>query len=150
MKTINEVISDLFFEINNNAGQYEGQIQMLQDALIYLQKYEEFLDLSAALPDYYELLEFWHENHNVGYQKTVETVIKPACIPDVENMPLTLEELKQMEGKPIWIVNERFGWAGWEIVWNFPGNKMETRDDSWNIDEMGTEWNAYRKERENE
>ena len=137
MKTIDEVVHAL--EICDSAiddcascayfsVDCENLRPLRADALTYLQKYQEMLD----------------------YQKTVETLIKPACIPDVENKPLTLEELKQMEGKPVWIVNERLGWAGWEIIWNFPGNKMETREDSWNIDEIGTEWNAYRKERENE
>ena len=135
MKTLDEVIKALEICIDPKGcgncpyADYDGAPgcfgEEREDALKHLKKYRKLLDS----------------------QKSAKMENKPACVSEMENKPLTLEELKQMEGKPVWIVNERLGWAGWEIVWNFPGNKMETRDDSWNIDEMGTEWNAYRKER---
>ena len=130
------------------------------DALHYMKEYQKLIDFSAALPDYYELLEFWHEHHDVGYQKTVEMVIKPACIPDMENKPLTFEELKQMERKPVWIEWLKYDIWGyrdkgsWWLVGEVRINDIiiaQYLDEAELCPEdLDVVWNAYRKERENE
>ena len=69
------------------------------------------------------------------------------------NDPLTWDELKQMEGKPVWI--ELLGngqWKGWDVIAGFDeddfGVAMVTvhNDDYYKLD-LGKTWQAYRKER---
>ena len=44
--TIDEVVSFLQFEIENNAGQYEGQKQMFDYALLYLKLLQKMIRIS--------------------------------------------------------------------------------------------------------
>ena len=66
-----------------------------------------------------------------------------------ENVPITWEELKQMEGKPVWVESKRYG-ARWYLLENVSDNCLVCigiygerapyyRDDD--------DWQAYRKER---
>ena len=70
------------------------------------------------------------------------------------NNPLTWDELKAMEGKPIWV--ELLGkgrWKGWDVIGGFDddefGKAMVTvRGDDYYLDDLSKTWQAYRKERE--
>ena len=79
----------------------------------------------------------------------------------VKNDPLTWDELRQMEGKPVWIwlsprIKNTPGSGRWEIIYKFNpigGNKnlfeMETESRSrFKRKYQGDLWQAYRKERE--
>ena len=91
----------------------------------------------------------------LDYQKQAETVIKDAQLPDVENKALTWDELRQMEGKPVWV--EGYYPSSWCIVRGVQVNKDGTEDivlDGLNHmigigrdDKYGTGWQAFRKER---
>ena len=70
-----------------------------------------------------------------------------------DNPPLTWDELKQMEGKPVWVECEYYP-SRWAIITgvydckiSIVGNRLL---DSELKDEQGEIWQAYRKERENE
>jgi len=74
------------------------------------------------------------------------------------NDPLTWDELKQMEGKPVWVelTYPKGGYSHWGIIEGFPkaGYEFITlrgfhQIDSFSLmdEEMGTTWQAYRKER---
>lgn len=69
------------------------------------------------------------------------------------NEPLTWDELKQMEGKPVWI--ELLGkgkWKGWDIIGGFDDDDFgfatcTVRGDDYYLADLEKTWQAYRKER---
>ena len=74
----------------------------------------------------------------------------------VKNDPLTWDELKQMEGKPVWIKYGNNQQSRWVIIYGFHGRKSELQymlvsgtypDTFWQKD-MGADeyWQAYMKE----
>lgn len=103
----------------------------------YLKEFQAMQDEIAALPDYYELVNFWAESQ--------------------ANPPLTWDELKTMEGKPVWVeYGIGFNQKRWVVIHSFhntgsfcymnvSGNYPDT---FWQKD-MGEDefWQAYRKER---
>lgn len=70
------------------------------------------------------------------------------------NDPLSWDELKTLEGKPIWVeLLKTSDWKGWDVVSGFTddddfGEFMVTVRDDYFKSEFGKTWNAYRKERE--
>lgn len=105
-----------------------------KDALHYLREYrdkhEEMLQMEEAL----------------GYCEMAE------------NRPLTWDELKQMEGKPVWVelTFPEGAYSHWGIIWGFPKAGYEFME-LWGFHEIqsfsvmqkeqGKTWQAYRKER---
>jgi len=66
------------------------------------------------------------------------------------NPPLTWDELKTMEGKPVWVEGDRGNM--WIIVGSFPRWMPNAFADSvphiwWKKEYLGKTWQAYRKER---
>ena len=74
--------------------------------------------------------------------------------PDLTNMiPLTLEQLREMDGEPVWVVLTNEKWSrlnGWYLVHR--GSAYLARIDDWELDaeEYGVEWLAYRRPPEGE
>ena len=72
----------------------------------------------------------------------------------VPNEPLTWDELKQMEGKPVWVEVDGNWWGRfWAFVEigndsfiNFYQKGQEYPEDLWKSN-IGKTWNAFRKER---
>ena len=69
------------------------------------------------------------------------------------NEPLTLEQLREMDGEPVWVVlvDEKFsGLNGWYLVHH--GSAYLARIDDWELDydKYGVEWLAYRRPPEGE
>ena len=73
-----------------------------------------------------------------------------------ENAPLTWSELKQMEGKPVWVEYISCNRKAWAIVDCFYTDaflkdrmNVALPHDYWNLEKemMGKTWQAYRKER---
>ena len=72
------------------------------------------------------------------------------------NNTLTWEQLKQMEGKPVWVEYESYT-PDWEVIENvgatrgavgdFTGNFIETHMSILHKEDQGKTWQAYRKER---
>ena len=67
------------------------------------------------------------------------------------NEPLTLEQLREMDGEPVWVVlvDEKFsGLNGWYLVHH--GSAYLARIDDWELDDdkYGVEWLAYRRPKE--
>ena len=131
MKTLDEVIHGIECQNCTNCAYYDDsdpypcQYEECQkDALHYLKAYKDDRnDLSA-------LRAFWKEQH--------------------ENPPLTWDELKQMEGKPVW-VEERYCHY-WAVI----GKYESTTNHEYlclrglflmDKDDLGKTWQAYRKER---
>lgn len=72
-----------------------------------------------------------------------------------ENPPLTWEQLKQMEGKPVWVEftyhNPEETYKYWTIVKYFDnddgGDMVFTGTGFYHKDLLGVDWQAYRKEK---
>lgn len=90
--------------------------------------------------------------------KRVEAKIEKIALGNIEdtlskmdNPPLTWDELRQMEGKPVWVECDYFFRPQWVILTNVCDEKaMFVGDrifDSELKEEMGDVWQAYRKER---
>lgn len=70
------------------------------------------------------------------------------AFPEDDNPALSWNELKQMEGKPVWI-EEKDMPSTWIIIWDVTENWLyPTGCDAYRHDEYGNSWQAYRKERE--
>ena len=131
MKTLDEVIKAFEYTYENDPIAWTYGV----DALHYLKEYQEQRDQIDALPDYYDLVNFWAESQ--------------------ENPPLTWDELRQMEGKPVWVEVDGKWWgrfwafveAGNDSYINFFQKGQDYPEDLWKHD-MGKTWNAFRKERE--
>lgn len=70
----------------------------------------------------------------------------------MDNPPLSWDELKQMEGKPVWVEYEKNG-NHWLIITDIKSNGAVGRgvygeNAPLYKDRIGTDWQAYRKERQ--
>ena len=66
-----------------------------------------------------------------------------------KNPSLTWDDLKAMEGKPVWIELHYKGckpWSGWEIVDEVSNKWMTTNKDDYAREQMCEQWQAYLKE----
>lgn len=83
-----------------------------------------------------------------GYKAHIELdKLRDKC--EAENEPLTWQELRTMEGKPVWVENQFY--KRWLIAYKvnrediiFDGNGFYTQ--AFSVD-YGETWQAYRKER---
>ena len=151
MKTLDEVIKAL--EICANEDTYRTCkdcpypdnsmcINYLQnDALHYLKEYRDAKDKIDStrlayldiLTDYVALKNYWAEQQ--------------------ENEPLTWDELKQMEGKPVWVEYGTFSDSGWALISEISEQGCIEFLLSWGLrlvmqkGAIGKTWQAYRKER---
>lgn len=124
MKTLDEVIEAFEYTYENDPIAWTYGV----DALHYLKEYQEQRDQIDALPDYYDLVNFWAESQ--------------------ENPPLTWDELEQMEGKPIWVEDNNGWYKGWVVIEKFVEDDMFTTGFTYEKNNFGTLWQAYRKEKE--
>ena len=116
-----------------------------------------------------KMLHYLKEYKNVdeNYQKAIAHVIEVidhyekmvADYLSVNNPALTWDELKLMEGKPLWVeeyyYNGQKKSAGWWLVDTQDDEQIVLRDQAGNpwyayFISMGTDWKAYRKERDHE
>ena len=85
-----------------------------------------------------------------GYRAHIELdKLRDKC--ETENDPLTWDELRTMEGKPVWIEFKKNG-NHWLIITDIKSNGAVGRGVyGENVplykDRIGTDWKAYRKER---
>ena len=89
-----------------------------------------------------------------GYKGHIELdKLRDKC--EAENDPLTWQELKQMEGKPVWVEAESLSvgvspyWKDWNIIKSFTNDEFMYCNDGyeWAKETQGRMWQAYRKER---
>ena len=132
MKTLDKVIAELEDE------------ELFADALFYLKEYKsdkEELDSTRLayldiLTDYVALKQYWAEQQ--------------------ENPPLTWDELKSMEGKPVWVETSCHKyWGLFNGVWDKHGKPHAMFIRGYQHQEKLSQflfirglWQAYRKERE--
>lgn len=142
MKTLDEVIQaqeiclrgacDKCSYDNSNFDICDVKLQ--SDVLYYLKEYREMKKHLACLDD---------------------AEIRGDDTQIINNPPLTWDELKTMEGKPVWVEYEGFA-PDWEVI-EYIGNTkwkcgeiIETHLSILHKEDQGKTWNAYRKERRNE
>lgn len=140
MKTLAEVIKRL--EDDLHATEADSQLIMLfdrdvVDALHYLKEYRTE---KKTLRDSKEHYEYWEHKYYAELEK---------------NDPLSWDELKQMEGMPVWVELPEFKkWglnAGTYVdAFCHENITIKVLHDLWHLDkeQMGKSWQAYRKERE--
>ena len=146
MKTLDEVID--YCEGKQTCGEWVG----IADALHYLREYRSDMKLWESDRKGFEA---WIEQYKEARDKHQQAVIDMA-----KNPPLSWDELKAMEGKPVWV--EINGYNGyWTIVhmnsnivfeeyydWiASPEDPMKAPLVSLDDTNFGTTWQAYRKER---
>ena len=167
MKTLDEVIAEL---------EDEG---LFADALYHLNKYRMTLDdivakrktLEAEIDRYQEAVKNCEEAEN-KYRKAEQDALKALddwasrpvednknLVLTVANPPLTWDELKTMEGKPVWVEADDGKYKGWVIVGKFYSLLEEEELDAhvdlyyfgrsmeYSKEMYGYYWQAYRKER---
>lgn len=141
MKMLDEVIDDLKMKCklvicNRPKDDYwVVPIETIRDALHYLKEYREQKEQIDALPDYYDLVNFWTEQQ--------------------ANPPLDYETLRTMVGKPVWVewtVKGVWHHGDWNLVHAQDDQKIWLADGNGEITDvpeelLGKTWQAYRKER---
>ena len=106
-----------------NTGLEPGEIEILCE-----------MDRRARMADMLRLEEY----ERLGSVEDIREAFREVVNKE-ENAPLTLEELKGMGGKPVWIVDEREGTKGWELSQD-ASDYWEDRD----LKEYGKTWFAFR------
>lgn len=145
METLDEVISTMEYEATYNSGE---QRSYDTDALHYLKEYQEKQ----------KTLKIREAEYKRGFE---QLGVEWSRLKD--NPPLTWDELKTMEGKPVWFevtdpkalpaLDSGWGIVGctsfttWEGVESFSLVKVGVTY-AVPIAQYGRAWNVYRKERE--
>ena len=160
MKTIDEVLEAMTYEVdlNSKADCWEVPVDLYGVIIHYLHEYRDAkntldverknsIEAYCQWKDAKEKLEaqiswtMWADNH---FQFEIS-----------DNPPLTWEELKTMERKPVWVEvkyhNPEADYKYWTIVKYFESNEggdmVFTGTGFYYKDLLGIDWMAYRKER---
>lgn len=130
MKTIDEVIEELqYWDTCHEYPECFYDDEVTKDALNYLKEYKRVQN----------------KIEKIALGNIEDTLDK------LDNKPLIWDELKTMEGKPVWV--EYDGYApDWEVIeyvgntkWKW-GEVIETHLSILHKENQGKEWQAYRKE----
>ena len=140
MKTLDEVIKVFETGMLFSDKPYDEALREFNsDALHYLKEYKNTDEkYKKAIAHVTEVVDY--------YEKMVADYLA------VNNPPLTWDELKSMEGKPVWMELLKGSWKGWDVVGGFTdddfGEAMVTvRLDDYYKADLGKMWQAYQKER---
>ena len=127
------------------------------DALHYLEKYRDNYEARNDQVKRYQKAAQQCEEVLKDYIALKQIALRQYCASAQDNPPLTWNELKQMEGKPVWI--EERSCRLWIIARNFQRVQYENIDTEWlrtdireiyyDKADIGKTWQAYRKERTN-
>ena len=145
-KTLDEVIKAVdycTFSSDCNPCPYKEDKECnrakMTDALHYLKEYKNTDEnYKKAIAHVTEVIDH--------YEKMVADYLA------VNNPPLTWDELKTMQGKPVWVEYENYA-SDWEIIENVgtfkwaDGLFVETNTSILHKEDQGKTWQAYRKER---
>jgi hypothetical protein len=138
MKTLDEVIEYLGDGTEHLCAMLISK-ETWGDALHYLKEYKNTDEnYKKAIAHVTEVID--------NYEKMVADYLA------VNNPPLTWDELKQMRGKPVWVVEEEYQtWEYWSLVYWMKDDELtllnENGQTTYSKNEQGTVWQAYRKER---
>ena len=136
-----------------------GKHQMNSDALQYLREYRDAKNaLDAERERYIEAYCQWKDAREKLEAQTIQMmwVDKHFQFEISDNPPLDWEQLKQMEGKPVWVVRtEKYCDPHWAIVdkvykWDSIDDSsaiLKPDDEELFLSDLGKTWQAYRKEK---
>ena len=141
MKSLDEVIEILEKVVKHDYVWFDEKtalmtIETLTDTLQYLREYQ------------------WQMTNPDGDHQQIEKC--RALLQDFyRNDPLSWDELKGLEGKPVWIEAESLSvgvsplWKDWYIIKSFSNEEFMYCNDGfeWAKEMQGRLWQAYRKER---
>lgn len=153
MKTLDEVIDDFekAYDLERRCENCSGCLgqengcpndgtESIPDALSYLKKYR----------DNKKYLRYWTEKAISEQQNIIDGYMIQK---NEDNPVLTWEQLKTMEGKPVWVEQCNGDTKGWILILrtNYDVINCTTKhDNSFYLykSSYGEKWQAYRKERE--
>lgn len=141
MKTLDEVIEAYEYCINNNYRDCRGCPYGCQDGESGCTNAEEKTDALHYLKEYREKHDdILRMEEALGYCEIMD------------NPALSWDELKEMGGKPVWVVEEGYQtWEYWSLVYWMKDDELtllnENGRTTYSKNEQGTVWQAYRKER---
>ena len=115
------------------------QFEKDDDALHYLKEYRSEKAMWKA--DRKRFLD-WIEQYKESREKHQQAVIELK-----KNPPLTWDELKRMEGKPVWVEYTSDGKGEWTIIRIVEENNLIDDIGVYPREDIGKTWQAYRKER---
>ena len=143
MKTLDEVIEILERQIDKTRVKIldKDLLDSVPDALHYLKKYRDNYEALSYQVERYQKAQQCEEVLK-DYIALKQIALRQYCVEAQDNPPLTWDELRQMEGKPVWIEGP-FITEGphWIIVG--PSHLYDGK-----IVGYGKTWQAYRKEKE--
>lgn len=164
MKTLDEVITELEDEglfpdalhylrtYRENQQTYEENSRKAEEAR---ERYLEAVrNCEQAENKYKRLYEGTSQNFGNTSQITCPKCHSEFVILPEANNALDWSELKQMEGKPVWVEyddhfpgRKRTKFKEWEVISYVSDDRFITKGDwDYHKSEMGDVWNAYRKE----
>ena len=166
MRTLEEIIKELetvgkkkVIQRNDLDDQIVINMPLLITTLDYLKEYRA--EKGSLAKEAYEKHTRWIENCKKAYDKykSLELGLIHAHADLLDNPPLSWDDLRKMEGKPVWIwisprVKNTPGSGHWAIVYRFNpigGNKnlfeMQMENGSrYKRKYQGDLWQAYRRE----
>lgn len=174
MKTLDEVLEAMTNEIclNSKADCWEVPVDLYGVIVHYLHEYRSdkikweadrksyqgFVDSYIKSRDKHQaaVIELKHKEKEVNDILTDYVALKQYWAEQQENPPLTWDELRQMEGQPVWveydIEHEDRTLRTWAIVFTVLDENMSLACSAIKFgvkkSEIGQRWQAYRKERE--
>ena len=109
----------------------------------------------AEYPTEADAIEAWNRAMSERTAKDTKdelAVLRDFWAEQQENPSLTWDELKSMEGKPVWVVEEGYQtWEYWSLVYWMKDDELTLLNENglttYSKNEQGTVWQAYRKER---
>ena len=134
MKTLDEVIKNLEdarVQVETGTGywvDYRDNDDLKADALHYLKEYRLHKEDIAAAQDELSAFHCWMKEQ------------------EKDKLPLTFDELKGMEGKPVWICAD-YGRCSWGIIDDVYDDEIYIDGEDYDKKDIGAKWQAYRKER---
>lgn len=153
MKTLDEVIAMLeAYPVTPSSLDFDVtivRVSDIDDVLHYLKEYRERK----------EMLRYWGEKAISEQQNVVDAYMLYKIASEKrkkENPLLAWDELKTMEGKPVWIEAKSISvgvspyWKDWYIIKSFTDDEYMLCNDGyeWGKETQGSMWQAYQKERE--
>jgi len=130
MKTLDKVIEELqYWDTCHEYPECFYDDEVTRDALHYLKEYQRYQN-TPSCNGHMALVDYFEESQ--------------------KNEPLTWDELKEMEDKPVWVETEPInGWIIVEIRDSFMKGREYIKFGLLELSnkELGKTWKAYRKER---
>lgn len=174
MKTLDEILEAMTNEIclNSKADCWEVPVDLYGVIVHYLHEYRSdkikweadrksyqgFVDSYIKSRDKHQaaVIELKHKEKEVNEILTDYVALKQWWTEQQVNPPLSWDELKTLEGKPIWVDGSAFAEGFWTIITGF-GKAQDTEyvyllgDQYWKEymqdDDDGLSWQAFLKER---